>query len=183
MTLDALITQYAAFRQSLGEDFRSPARLLRAFGREMGAKIKVVEVDTARIKAFLDGTRPLSSYWHRKHSILHGLFDYARKHGLITSFPLPAQIPKRPQAHIPYIYTRDELRRLLEATATFRKHTRQIERDTLRTLVLLLYGAGLRVGEALALDLTDVDLEAAMLTIRDTKFHKTRLVPLGTDLG
>ena len=182
MTLDALITQYVAFRQSLGEDFKSPARLLRAFGREMGAGIKVTEVEPDRVKAFLDGARPLTSYWHRKHSTLRGLFDYARKHGLIASSPLPTQIPKRPQVHIPFIYTRDELCRLLKATATFRKHTRQIEPDTLRTLVLLLYGAGLRVGEALALDLADVDWVAAMLTIRDTKFHKTRLVPLGADL-
>lgn len=183
MTLDTLITQYSAFRQSLGEDFRPQARLLRAFGREMGAGIKVSEMDPDRVKAFLDGARPLTSYWHRKHSTLRGLFDYARKHGLIASPPLPAQIPKRPRAHTPYIYTRDELRRLLKATVTFRKYARQIEPDTLRTLVLLLYGAGLRVGEVLALDLADVDLAAEMLTIRDTKFHKTRLVPLGADLN
>lgn len=183
MTLNALITQYIAFRQSLGEEFRSQARLLRAFGREMGAGISVTEVKPEKVKVFLDGARPLTSYWHRKHSALRGLFDYARKHGLMISSPLPAQIPKRPQAHIPYIYTRDELRRLLKATATFRKYARQIETDTLRTLVLLLYGAGLRVSEALALDLADVDWAAAMLTIRDTKFHKTRLVPLGADLN
>ena len=183
MTLDILIAQYSAFRKSLGEDFRSQARLLRAFGREMGSGIEVTEMAPDRVKAFLDGVKPLTSYWHRKHSALRGLFDYARKHGLITSSPLPTQIPKRPQAHTPYIYTRDELCRLLKATATFRKYTRQVEPDTLRTLVLLLYGAGLRVSEALALDLGDVDLAAAMLTIHDTKFHKTRLVPLGADLN
>src|SRR5262245_16791208 len=148
MTLDTLITQYIAFRQSLGEDFRSQARLLKAFGREMEAGIKVTKVKPDKVKAFLDGVKPLTSYWHRKHSALRGLFDYARKHGLLTSSPLPTQIPKRPQAHTPYIYTRDELWRLLKATATFRKYTRQVEPDTLRTLVLLLYGAGLRVSEA-----------------------------------
>jgi site-specific recombinase XerD len=111
------------------------------------------------------------------------LFDYARRHGWITSCPLPTQIPKKPPSGAPYIYTHEELRRLLETAENFSKPTRQIESDTLRTLLLLLYGAGLRVGEALALNLSDVDLTSAMLTIRDTKFYKTRLVPLGINLN
>jgi len=44
--------------------------------------------------------------------------------------------------------------------------------------LLLLYGAGLRHSEALALTLADVDLAEALITIRETKFHKTRTVPL-----
>lgn len=48
---------------------------------------------------------------------------------------------------------------------------------------MLLYGAGLRGCEARRLKLCDIDTGAAMLTIRDTKFYKTRLVPLGTDLN
>ena len=49
--------------------------------------------------------------------------------------------------------------------------------------MLLLYGAGLRVGEAVRLTLADLDLSAAVITIRDTKFHKTRLVPIGAALN
>ena len=47
---------------------------------------------------------------------------------------------------------------------------------------MLLYGTGLRIGEALGLDLADVDLESALLRIRETKFYKTRIVPVGADL-
>jgi integrase/recombinase XerD len=49
--------------------------------------------------------------------------------------------------------------------------------------LLLLYGAGLRVSEALSLNLADVDLGEAVIVIRDTKFYKTRLVPLGGELN
>ena len=54
-----------------------------------------------------------------------------------------------------------------------------------RAILLLLYGAGLRVGEAVALTLTlaDVDLPGAVITVRNTKFHKTRIVPLGFQLN
>jgi site-specific recombinase XerD len=51
-----------------------------------------------------------------------------------------------------------------------------IDADTLRTLVLLLYGAGLRRGEARRLVLQDLDLPGSLLLIRGTKFFKTRLV-------
>jgi integrase/recombinase XerD len=183
MTLHALVTQYIAFRESLGEDFCSQARVLRQFSRAMGTDLEAPVVQPEHVKTFLDGTRPLSSYWHRKPSILRGFYRYAIARGLVASSPLPAQAPKRPPAMPPYIYTHEELRRLLEATTSLRRANRQIEPDTFRVMLLLLYGAGLRLCEALALNRSDYDPAVALLTIRDTKFHKTRLVPLGADLN
>jgi site-specific recombinase XerD len=149
----------------------------------MGTALEADEVQPERVKTFLDGTRPLSSYWHRKQSILRGFYRYAITRGLVASSPLPAQTPKRPLVMTPYIYTHEELRRLLEATRFLDRANRQIEPDTLRALLLLLYGAGLRLCEALALHHVDYEPAIALLTIRDTKFHKTRLVPLGGDLN
>jgi site-specific recombinase XerD len=53
---------------------------------------------------------------------------------------------------------------------------------TFQILLLVLYSTGIRVGEALRLPLRDVDLQSRVLTIRDTKFFKSRLVPLGPRL-
>jgi site-specific recombinase XerD len=84
---------------------------------------------------------------------------------------------------VPYIYTEDELRRLLHCIAACLNPPRKLEPHTLRAILLLLYGAGLRVGEAVALTLADVDLPGAVITVRNTKFHKTRIVPLGFQLN
>jgi Site-specific recombinase XerD len=54
-----------------------------------------------------------------------------------------------------------------------------IEENILRTLLLLLYGSGLRIGEALALLNRDVDILQECLFIRETKFFKSRFVPMG----
>ena len=51
-----------------------------------------------------------------------------------------------------------------------------------RTLLLLLYGTGMRIGEALRLTLHDVDLVEKVITVRGAKFFKTRLVPIGPKL-
>ena len=93
---------------------------------------------------------------------------------------MPTIIPKCPRVFTAYIYSEDEIRRLLQA-ATGRVSC-NICASTSRTLLLLLYATGLRISEALNLDLADVDLEAGLLHIRKTKFYKTRLVPTGADL-
>jgi integrase/recombinase XerD len=88
-----------------------------------------------------------------------------------------------PERFVPYIYSTDELQRLINPTSPEQIGFRKIQPHTLRAVLLLLYGAGLRIGEAVALTLQDVDLDAAVITIRDTKFHKTRLVPVGLKLN
>ena len=65
--------------------------------------------------------------------------------------------------------------------AASREHC-NLSSSTCRTLLLLLYGTGLRIGEALSLDLADVDLDAGLLRVRNSKFYKTRIVPTGSDL-
>lgn len=183
MKLKELIAQYVAFRKSMGEDFESAESLLKTFSRRMGPDIDLSNVRAARVQAFLTGNGPITRYWHRKYDTLRGLYRYATSRSLVTDTPLPISVPKMPERFVPYIYTRDELRRLLNSTACFPKYPRKLQAHTLRAILLLLYGAGLRVSEAVALTLEDVDLPNALITIRDTKFNKTRLVPLALELN
>jgi site-specific recombinase XerD len=95
---------------------------------------------------------------------------------------LPIVIPKKPQSLIPYIYSTKELSSLLDASLSYQKKRSGFEPYMVRTLLLLLYGAGLRISEAINLTLADVNLPQSLLTIRETKFYKTRLVPTGAQL-
>ena len=98
---------------------------------------------------------------------------------------MPNNEPKSPPRKPPYIYSRDELQRLLDpvTVANSRRGAVQFDAVTFRTLLLLLYGAGLRFSEATALTIADVDLAENVLTIRATKFYKSRLVPIGPQLA
>jgi len=102
--------------------------------------------------------------------------------GYVHSSPLPKNLPKPSRIFEPYIYSQDELQRLIDATALQEHPRRKLQALTLRTLLLVLYGAGLRLSEALHLTVGDVDLGDSLLTIRETKFYKTRLVPIGPRL-
>ena len=108
---------------------------------------------------------------------LKGFFRFAVSRGHLDKAPLPTDLPKHAPPFVPYIYSRDDLRRLLDAIPSYQRYRTRIEPNTLRAILLLLYGAGLRAGEALRLSVADVDLTNALLTIRDTKFFKSRLVP------
>lgn len=77
-----------------------------------------------------------------------------------------------------YLYSDDEVQRLLAETLKRRVGATSISRWVRYTLYGLLSVTGLRIGEALRLDLTDVDLEEGILTVRDSKFGRSRLVPL-----
>lgn len=182
MNLQQLIEQYIVFRQALGERFTTNAIILRAFGRFIGSGMVVSQVRPGPVAAFLRGDGPITSAWHIRHTALRGFYRYAITRGYVTVSPLPTTVPKRPPAFVPYIYSPDELRRLLAAAEATRHPLRRAEPPTLRTLLLTLYGAGLRVSEARNLARADVDLVGALATIRDSKFGKSRLVPLASQL-
>jgi len=182
MNIDNLVTRYVVFCQTLGEQGQAKESLLRRFCRAVGPRTDVTHIRTETVSAFLDGGGPITMAWHNKHHALKSLFRFALSRGYLTEAPLPRIVPKRPPPFIPYIYTRDEIRRLLDAPRTYRRFSLLIEPDTMRAILLLLYGTGLRVGEALRLCVADVDLPNAVLTVRNTKFFKTRLVPLGQPL-
>jgi len=183
MKLLTVVNQYIAYRQSLGERFITNGYLLNAFVHSIGQKATLAGVNPELVSKYLAGTNPvITASWHGKHQALRGFYRYAISRGYTETSPLPIVIPKRPQPFIPYIYNVKELRALLDACFIYQKYKSRLEPYMIRILLLLLYGAGLRISEAISLTLADVDLSQALLTIRETKFRKTRLVPIGKQL-
>ena len=184
MILRDAIESYVAWRRSHGAKFNTSAWVLHAFGRHVGESVDCESVTAADVLGFLAGKGPLTRTRTNRYGALKGFYRYAISRGLIARSPLPAREdePRTPRSAPPYVFSREELRRLFGAIDVSRKRPVQLDADTLRALLLLLYGAGLRFGEARRLTLDDADLAEAVLTIRDTKFHKSRLVPVGPQL-
>jgi integrase/recombinase XerD len=182
VNLQLLIEQYITYRQTLGERFQTNAANLRAFARAVGIDADVAEVRAEQVNVFLAGKGPLTHTWYVRHNALVGFYRYATSRAYVATAPLPVVLPKRPAAFVPYIYSHEELRRLVDVARTNQERRSCIEPDTLGTIVLLLYGTGLRVGEAVRLDRQDVDLGNSLLTVRQSKFYKSRLVPFNSQL-
>jgi len=180
MKLQALIDQYIGYRKSLGEDFSTNARRLKEFYRLIGKNVAISEISSKQITKFLYGKKFALTYF-AKYSVLKGFYNYSISRGYVNACPLPTVLPKRPPPFVPYVYSHEELKKFFAATLTSGHY--KVVPYTAYVFFVLLYGTGLRVKEALSLTMSDVDLSQSILTIRNTKFYKTRIVPLNKDLS
>ena len=182
MTLRCAIDQYVTFRQTLGERCLVNGGILRSLCRTLGETVAIGDVSADAVNVFLAGTGELTSSWHVKYNALLGFYRYALSRNLVDKSPLPVIVPKRPPAFNPYIYSQDEIRRLVALTASYQRNRSAMDPFAVRTVLLVMYGAALRTSEALSLTLGDVNLPDAVLTIRNSKFFKSRVVPIGPKL-
>lgn len=177
-TMVAKVGAYLSFRRGLGYQLRIEGRLLRQFARY---------ADTAGHRGPL--TTDLALRWARATASTDRLYP-ARRLEVVRCFArhLAATEPgteipprgllgpahRRPR---PHVYSATEVAALMAAAGRLGPPG-GLRPDTYRTLIGLLAAAGLRISEALHLDRRDVDLDRGILTVRETKFRKTRLVPL-----
>ena len=182
MKLGQATREYVASKQATGMVFGVEAYVLRAFTEMLGPNVPIKKITSDSVLDYLNGHGPITLFWHRKHDALSGFWRFAIQRGYTDRSPVPARLPKKPIPFIPYIYTREELRRLLDGVTSYQKRWCKLEPITLRALLLLLYGAGLRTSEPIRLACSDVNLAESTLTIRITKFYKTRRIAISTQL-
>jgi hypothetical protein len=179
MTLSTCIKEYVRHRRSLGVDFHSEQVQLCAFVKVVG-DVALTAVDAEAVDRYIDGKGPVRRAWFSRFNTVAGFYRFAIAREYTTRAPLPPCPPKLPAEFIPYIYSEADVRALLTAVDARYEEDWLVLPQTMRTLLLLLYATGLRISEALALTMADVDLRDAILTIRETKFYKSgscRLAP------
>lgn len=182
MRLGEAIRKYVAAKRSSGMAFDNGAYTLRVFTRMAGWRTSFSKVSSNVVRAFLGSHGPGTRYWNAKYHTLSGLWTFAIQRGYTDWSPLPARPLKELRLFTPHIYTHEELKRLMSGINTYQKKWYRLEPISVRALILLLYGAGLRIGEAVRLTCSDVDFSEATLTIRCTKFYKTRRIAVGPQL-
>ena len=181
MTLSACIKEYVRHRRSLGVQFHGEQVQLTAFATSVG-DVSLTDITPEAVRRYLDGKGPVTRAWFSRFHTVTGFYRFAIRRQYLDFSPLPLRPPKPAAEFIPYIYSESDMRALLEAVDARHEEDWLVRPTTVRTLLLLLYATGLRISEALALTNADTDLAEAILTIRATKFYKSRLVPIGADL-
>ncbi len=135
MNLNDLITSYVDFRRTLGEKCLTNEAVRRSFCHAVGQQTQVKCIRANQVKAFLAGTGPITNARHVKYSALNGFFQFAVSRGHLHHVPLPKQLPKRCPTLVPYIYSREELCRLLDAIPSFPHFPKRIEPPTIRAIL------------------------------------------------
>lgn len=182
MKLSEAISLYISHKRALGYLYRAEADIFKAFCKATGNK-PIHSINTEAVMNFIKVDGVITPYGVKKYHVLCGFYRFVLSRELAKVSPMPKTIPEpRDPPFVPYIYSHEEIKRLLDvipATCTNRVH---IDAEVLRVLILLLYSTGVRLGEALSLTINEVYMQESYLRINDTKFFKTRLVPFGKDL-
>lgn len=175
--LKTALDEYLNIRRSLGFKLRDEGTILPQFLLFLEKKdASFITTDLALQWAILP-ENALPAYWARRLNMVR---IFAQFHSAVdprTEIPPPGLLPFRYRRKPPYIYDDGEISRLLEASSHLRSVI-GLRASTYSTLFGLLAVTGMRVSEPIALNRWDVDLLRGILTVRLTKFGKSRLIPV-----
>jgi integrase len=170
---DAL-ADYLTIRRALGYKLREHEWALGSFVsflEDAGAST----ITTELALRWACDTRGTEGWKAARLSMVRGFANYLRLIDPATQVPPTGLLLHRKRYAIPYLYSEEEIGRLLAEAAALTPARRALLHET---VIGLLAVSGMRISEALGLDRDDVDLDAGVLTIRSTKFGKSRQVPL-----
>ena len=173
--LQAHVDEYLRLRRSLGfklkEDERTLSQLV-GYLEAAGASRVTTElaVRWARLPV---GVHP--NQWAKRLRVARGFAAYLQTIDPTAEIPPPDVFPVRRQRATPYLFSERDIRRLLAEARRLRHPMRAASYEALFGLLAV---SGMRIGEALALEREDVDLDVGLITIRKPKGDRARLVPL-----
>ena len=169
------VEDYLSIRRALGYKLVDEGRLLMdfvAFVDHSGAAAVTTELAVAWAIGPNDAS---AGWWARRLSTVRG---FARHHQTIdpgSEIPPVGLLPRRNHRPTPYLYSDDDVTALLMAARMLSPRLRAV---TYETLIGLLASTGMRIGEAMRLDDTDIDWTGSVVTVNNSKFGRSRLVPV-----
>lgn len=166
---------YLSTRRAMGYKLTYQGQLLGQFAAYLDA-LGAERLTSAHALSWAQqpvGTAPV--WWAVRLGVARGFARYLSAIDPATEIPPVKLLPEPSHRIVPYIYSDADIVRLLEAAGRLAPEHRA---DTYQTLIGLISVTGMRAGEAVCLDRDDVDLDQGLLTIRNSKFGKSRQVPL-----
>lgn len=180
--LGPVISRYVAVKRALGRSFDAPLYHLAKLDRFLASRNEL-DLNSTSFAAWCASLKGLSDSGRRQRMrIVYHFCLYRRRSESGCFVPDPTQFPPPRPRPLPYIFTEIEIASLLAVSANLPPNAPSpLHRQVARLAVVLLYTSGLRRGELVRLTLGDYDSAEGVLLIRETKFHKSRLIPLSED--
>jgi len=175
--LEQAIQDYLALRRSLGFKLREAGTCLAKFAAFLEARGATHITTALALEWSQQRSTAQPDTWAQRLGYIRGFARHHRANDPETEIPPPGLLPFHPKRARPYLYSEAEIASLLRCALEL-PSAGGLRPWTYHCLLGLLSVTGLRIGEAICLQLDDVDLQAGLLTIRGTKFGKSRLVPI-----
>src|SRR5208282_61457 len=179
-----LLDAFVEHKRNLGYQYNTQRDNLQRFSRftlkyniENKVLSKQLVIDwTSRRK------NETAKYWAHRNSDLRKFAVYLQNLGHDVFIP-PKCYKTGHDEYIPYIFTHEEIERLLHVVDSIKPHPLSNKHASYPLLFRLLYCCGLRISEALKTKISDVDVDTGVLFIRESKFGKDRIVPMSAPIA
>jgi integrase len=175
--LHRALEDYLSLRRALGFELRVAGRLLKRFVDFADQEQAVFITRDLALRWACQPQQVQPAQWANRLSMVRRFAQYHQAEEPRTEVPPRGLLPYRYRRKAPYLYCDEEIDRLLLAAHQLPSPT-GLRAATYATLFGLIIATGMRVSEPIALDRTDVDWPSGSLTIRRTKFGKSRWLPL-----
>ena len=177
--LAAQIQNFINLRRLWGTDYQSQAQLLGYFDRFVVEQhLNEPRISRKITEGYLESLSHLAPHSRsNRFCVVRQLCQYLARSDPLGYVPEPLKVIPSKGAHQPYIYSNSELQALLVAASKLPPEN-SLRPHTYRSLLGVLYSTGIRIGEAVALNLEDFHSSERRLHIAQGKFRKARLVPL-----
>src|ERR1035437_2192592 len=182
MKFSTAVDQYVARKRTDGYAFSNEESRLAKFCESSG-DVNISDLSTDHVVAYLDGSLVATVTWRQKYFLLLRFFEFLHRRKAVPLILMPPLRPPVRQTFIPYIYTRQEISRLLAATSSCQQAANcMIHAETFRALLLTLYATGARLGEAFRLRTNDLNSKTGRLNIKGSGLKGGRVIPLSWQL-
>jgi integrase len=180
--LDPIIIRYLTHFRAIGRRFNEEERMLRSL-RNFLIRNKQRDLNAGLFDKWCNSFETISSNVRRMRQRIVRNFCLYRQRTESRCFVPDIYRFSRPQPHAaPIILTHAQIQQLLQLADERHSNAQTpLLPQVLRIAIVLLYTAGLRRGELLRLTLADVNEKTGILRVRESKFHRSRLVPLSID--
>ena len=176
-TLQKALERYLVFRRSLGFKLRDHGRALPKFITFLHSQ-DAEFITTELALTWAQQPHDVQQAHHAKRlGMVRDFARYLSASDPRTQIPPQGLLPAQPQRTQPYIYSSEETLGLIQEASRLQPPD-AIRPHTYSTLFGLLAVSGMRISEAVGLDCSDVDLDEGILTVRESKFNKTRIIPV-----
>lgn len=175
------IARYLELNLSLGKRYENEILTLKSLDRFLSQLPRSSQELTA--ETFLAWCQSQSELTPRvrlyRMRIIRKFCSYCRRTVPDCFVPDPTLFPRPGQTVTPYIFSEPEVAQLLRAASSLgRRYCAPLRPEVIHLAIVLFYTTGLRMGELLRLVVSDFDPREGTLLVRDSKFHKSRVLPL-----
>jgi len=177
ISLRKAVENYLTMRRSLGFKLRDMGYNLRHFVSFMEQQRASIITTELALRWAQQPQDVHPAQWAARLSFVRSFARYWSATDPRTEIPPTGLLPYRTKRATPYIYSNDEVQQLLKAARNLPPST-GLRPWTYYSLFGLMAVTGMRISEVIRLDHADVDLKQGLLTVRLTKFSKSRLIPL-----